>query len=113
MGHVMARLEDAVREAEGGALALSLEVQPGARQAGFPAGFNPWRGRIQARVDQPAEDGRANEALRAQVATFFGVPAAHVQLAAGATNRQKTVVVQGLPWRVALARLREGLEAQQ
>lgn len=108
----MARLEDAVREA-GDGVALNLEVQPGARHPGFPAGFNPWRGRIQARVQAPAEDGQANEALREVVSQFFQVPAANVQLTQGATHRQKTVVVQGLAWREALDRLREGLQAQR
>ncbi|HEV8361265.1 MAG TPA: DUF167 domain-containing protein [Candidatus Thermoplasmatota archaeon] len=108
----MASLEDAVRES-GDGIALNLEVQPGARSENFPAGFNPWRGRIQARVQAPAEDGQANEALRALVSEFFQVPNAQVQLAQGATNRQKTVVVQGVEWRTALARLREGLQAQQ
>jgi uncharacterized protein len=108
----MASLEDAVREADGG-VALNLEVQPGARSEGFPAGFNPWRGRIQARVQAQAENGDANEAVRGLVSQFFQVPSAQVQFTQGATARQKTVVIQGVPWRVALARLREGLQAQQ
>lgn len=112
MARRMAQLEDAVREAEGG-VALNLEVQPGARTAGFPAGFNPWRGRIQARVKAPPEDGKANEDLRALLAEFFRIAPAQVSLAQGATNRQKTVIVQGLAWRDVIARLREGLEAQQ
>lgn len=112
MGKRMASLEDAVRESDGG-IALNLEVQPSARSEGFPAGFNPWRGRIQARVAAPAEDGKANEALRGLVSTFFAVPHAQVVLAQGATARQKTVVVHGVPVKEALARLREGLQAQQ
>lgn len=108
----MARLEDAVRESEGG-VALNLEVQPGARADGFPAGFNPWRGRIQARVQAPPEDGEANEALRQILAAFFHVAPGRVQLTQGATNRQKTVLLQGLPWREALDRLREGLDAKR
>lgn len=109
----MARLEDAVREAEHGGIALNIEVQPGARAPGFPSGFNPWRGRIQARVKAPPEDGQANEEMRILLAEFFEVPPAQVALSHGATNRLKTVVVQGVPVRAALARLREGLEARQ
>jgi hypothetical protein len=108
----MARLEDAVREA-GEGVALNLEVQPGARSEGFPSGFNPWRGRIQARVQAQPENGEANEALRGLVSQFFQVPASQVVLTHGATDRQKTVVVQGLPWKDALLRLREGLQAQR
>lgn len=108
----MARLEDAVREADGG-IALNLEVHPGARQENFPAGFNPWRGRIQARVHAQAENGEANQALRELLSEFFHVQQGQVQLTHGHTDRQKTVVVQGLEWREALTRLREGLEAQK
>jgi uncharacterized protein len=108
----MARLEDAVREAPGGT-ALNLDVHPVARHPGFPSGFNPWRGRIQARVEAPAEDGEANAALRTLVGAFFGVPTAAVQLTQGHTDRQKVVVVQGLPWKTAIQRLREGLDASR
>jgi hypothetical protein len=108
----MARLEDAVREADGGT-ALSLEVQPGARTEGFPAGFNPWRGRIQARVRAPPEDGEANRALVGLVANYFMVPEASVHLAQGQGQRQKTVIVHGLPWRDAVQRLGESLQAQR
>lgn len=107
----MARLEDAVREAEGG-IALSLEVQPGAKQPAFPAGFNAWRGRIQARVQAQAEDGQANAALLGMVADFFRVPAARVELAQGAAQRQKVVIVHGLLREQALGRLRASLEAR-
>ncbi|MCA1814593.1 MAG: DUF167 domain-containing protein [Halobacteriales archaeon] len=91
----MAVLGDAVRAADGGT-SLLVEVQQGARAEQFPAGFNGWRGRIQAKVRAPPEDGAANEALLRVVARFFGVPLARVALAAGATSRQKTIVVRGL-----------------
>lgn len=108
----MARLEDAIRE-DGEGVALRVEVLPGARDDGFPAGFNPWRGRVRARVQAPAEGGEANEALRRLVSSFFAVPAAQVALTHGHAQRQKTVLVRGVAWRDALARLREGLRAQR
>jgi uncharacterized protein (TIGR00251 family) len=103
------RLDEAVRPAAGGA-SLRLDVQPGARQACFPAGFQAWRGRVQARVPAPAEDGAANEALLRLVAAFFGVPPARVRLTAGAASRHKTVVVLGVAAADARARLRASLE---
>jgi len=108
----MSRLEDAVRDTEGG-VALELEVQPGARSEGFPAGFNPWRRRIQARVKAAPQDGEANEALTGLVAAFFEVPRAQVTVAHGGASRQKTVVVRGVAWRDALTRLQEGLKVLQ
>lgn len=101
-------LAGAVRAADGGT-ALLLEVQPGARVERFPAGFNAWRGRVQAKVRAPAQDGAANEALLRLVAEFFGVPAARVALTSGASSRQKTVLVRGVEPERARAMLEAGL----
>lgn len=81
--------QDAVLDAPGGC-ALLLEATPGAKQAAFPAGFNPWRGRIGIAVRAAAQDGQANAEVVAAVAAFFGVPA---RLASGATDRRKRVEV--------------------
>jgi uncharacterized protein (TIGR00251 family) len=103
-----ADLAPAVRAAEQGT-SLLLEVQPGARTEAFPAGFNAWRGRVQARVRAPPEAGAANDALRALVAAFFGVPPGSVDVTAGATSRQKTVLVRGIAPEQARARLEAAL----
>ncbi len=48
-----------------------------------------------ARVRQPPEDGRANDALCALIARTLDAPASRVRLAAGAKSRLKQVAVGG------------------
>jgi uncharacterized protein len=86
---------DAVKPAQGG-VSLDVEVVPGARESRFPAGFNEWRGRIEAKVRAPPEDGQANAELTQIVAAALGVPAASVRVTSGATSRRKTLFVAGL-----------------
>jgi uncharacterized protein (TIGR00251 family) len=75
---------------------LLLEVTPSARTSQFPAGFNPWRGRIGIRVRAPAQEGRANQEVVASVAAFFRVPAARVAVESGHLDSRKSLLVMGL-----------------
>jgi len=72
---------------DGGArCALTIRAQPGARRSGF-AGM--WNGLAKIATSAPPEDGRANDALRDEVAAIVGVRASLVQLVSGATAREK------------------------
>jgi hypothetical protein len=95
---------DAIKETKSGC-AIEVEVTPGSRASVFPAGYNDWRGRIEAKVRAPAEDGQANDELRRLVATTLGVPPARVSVTSGATARRKTLTVEGLAHADAVARL--------
>lgn len=86
-------------------VALEVEVVPGSRESRFPAGFNPWRGRLEAKVRAPPEDGKANAELCALVADALGVPASSVAVTSGATSRRKTLTVRGLDRVACEARL--------
>ncbi len=94
----------AVKPAKGGC-ALEVEVVPGSRESRFPAGFNAWRGRLEAKVRAPPEEGQANAELVGLVADALGVPASCVRVGAGATSRRKTLHVEGLAPQEAAARL--------
>lgn len=86
---------DAVQPADGG-VRLLLEASPGAGHARFPDGYDPWRKRLGIRVREPARDGRANAAVLAMVAEFFGVRSTAVAIEAGETDSRKTVLVLGV-----------------
>jgi len=58
-----------------------------------------------ARVRQPPEDGRANDALCALLAKALDMPASRARLTAGAKSRLKQVAVRGDP-EALIARLR-------
>src|SRR5688572_22845707 len=92
---VMPSWRDAVQPADGG-VRLLLHASPGAGHARFPDGYDPWRKRLGIRVKEPARDGRANAAVLAMVADFFGVGRTSVALEAGEADSRKTVLVLGV-----------------
>lgn len=96
--------QDAVQDAPGGARLL-LDVTPGAKEARFPDGFEPWRKRIGMRVRAPAQDGEANADVLRTLAAFFRHPTGRVHLEAGATDRRKAVRLMGLDRAAVLAAL--------
>lgn len=86
-------------------VALDVEVVPGSRESRFPAGFNEWRGRLEAKVRAPPTEGQANAELARLVADALGVPAARVRVTSGHASRRKTLTVDGVGVEAAVARL--------
>jgi uncharacterized protein YggU (UPF0235/DUF167 family) len=52
---------------------------------------------LKARVRAVPEGGKANEALIALVSKQLKLPASRIRLVAGATSRQKTLLLEGDP----------------
>ncbi len=75
---------------DGGAIVLSLHVQPGAKRTEV-AGIHG--GALKIRLAAPPVDGKANAELRRFLGDAFGVPIARVVLVRGESSRQKTVRV--------------------
>lgn len=72
-------------------LVLSLRVQPRAARDQWVA---PHGTAYKVRITAPPVEGKANEHLRRFLAHLFGVPAARVELMAGAQARHKRFVVR-------------------
>lgn len=89
---------------------MLLDVAPGAKEACFPDGFEPWRKRIGMRVRAPAQEGEANADVVRTVAAFFAHPTARVHLESGATDRRKAIRLMGLDRDQVLAALRPHFE---
>ena len=68
-------------------------------------------GAVKVKVQAPALEGKANEALLALIAAALEVPRARVTLAAGAHSRWKRVVASGVSVDDAAARLERSVEA--
>jgi uncharacterized protein len=83
------------RPAEGG-ITLRVKVQPRARRPGIgglaPGADGP---RLRLAVTEAAEDGRANRAVCAALATALGLPASAVSILQGMAAREKLVQVAG------------------
>ncbi len=91
----MPGLDDAVRGAGPGAVALEIHVEPGSSRPGL-AGYDPWRRRLRLRVAARPREGAANREVVELLASALGVATRDVEVVAGATSRLKTVVVRGL-----------------
>jgi uncharacterized protein (TIGR00251 family) len=80
------------REA-GGAVLLTVHVQPGAKRTEV-AGVHG--DALKIRLAAPPVDGKANECLVAFLAQRLGIARAAVELAGGATARRKRVRLAGV-----------------
>ena len=83
---------------------VHVRAHPGARRNGITGVRD---GELCVAVRAPADRGRANDAIVRFLAKALGVPRGGVELIAGATNRHKRFVVQGLTVQAA----REALAA--
>jgi uncharacterized protein (TIGR00251 family) len=72
---------------------LSVRAQPGAKRN---AVLGEQAGALKVAVTAPPQDGRANEALVEVLREWLGVRRSQVELAAGATSRNKTVLLRRL-----------------
>ncbi len=75
-------------------VALALYIQPKASK-------NCFRGQhgdeLKLAITAPPVDGKANKAVVAYLAKFFGVPKSSVTIKSGQQSRHKRCLVQGLP----------------
>lgn len=72
---------------------LELHVQPGARRSEFAGKHGE---RIKLRLAAPPVDGKANAALIAFLAGYFGVPRRNVSIVSGVKSRTKRVAIEGV-----------------
>ena len=69
---------------------LQLKVIPASSKTAFAGAVN---GRIKLKVAAAPEDGKANAALTAFLARYFGVPKKDVQIQCGEKSALKTVLL--------------------
>jgi uncharacterized protein (TIGR00251 family) len=84
---------------------VEFDVSAGADETVVPSGFNEWRGRFEARLSEPARDGRANAELLEEVEKATD---SETRLVGGASSTKKTVEVARAADEV-LEALRDGL----
>jgi uncharacterized protein (TIGR00251 family) len=72
---------------------LAVRAQPGARKAGV---LGEQAGALKVAVTAPPEDGRANQALTELLREWLGLKRSQVELAGGATSRNKQFLIRGL-----------------
>jgi uncharacterized protein (TIGR00251 family) len=81
---------------------LPVRAQPGARKAGV---LGEHAGALKLGVTAPPQDGRANEAVVALVRELLGLKRSQVELIAGLKDRNKKLLVRGVPREELAARI--------
>ena len=77
----------------GPSIRLRVRVSPGASRSHVVGRHgDAWKMRVAA----PPENGKANDALVALLAETLDVPRSSIEIAAGHSSRDKTVVITGL-----------------
>jgi uncharacterized protein (TIGR00251 family) len=77
-------------------VAVLIKVQPRSRRPGLHGTQDSASGlRLKVAVTEAAEDGKANRAVCAMLAKALDRPPSSVEIASGASNREKLVLVTG------------------
>ncbi|MBC7084788.1 MAG: YggU family protein [Methanomethylovorans sp.] len=93
---------DALREVSDGII-VDIEVTPGSKQVCVPSGYNPWRKRIEVKLSESAQKGKANGQLIEQMAYIFKVPSSSVIIISGFKNNQKSILIKKVDMNLALS----------
>ncbi|MCQ6962586.1 DUF167 domain-containing protein [Methanolobus chelungpuianus] len=101
--------EDAIKIASGGVI-IDIEVTPGSRRTCIPGGYNPWRKRIEVKLSENAQKGKANEQLVEGFSSLFGVREADISIVTGLKNTKKSVLLMGVSREEAVSVMGRGLD---
>ncbi|MBU3968348.1 MAG: YggU family protein [Euryarchaeota archaeon] len=86
-------MKDAIRQTHVGVV-LDLEISPGAKETAVQ-GYNPWRKRIEVRLSERAQKGKANEQLKIFLSDLFHVNSRDVRIITGLANSKKSLLIIG------------------
>lgn len=87
-------MKDAIKPSSDGVI-LDLEISAGAKETAVH-GYNPWRKRIEIRLSERAQKGRANAELVSFLSDLFKVNSGNVRIISGLTNSKKSVKIAGM-----------------
>jgi uncharacterized protein (TIGR00251 family) len=89
-------MKDAIKPStDGVGVILDLEISAGAKETAVH-GYNPWRKRIEIRLSERAQKGRANAELVSFLSGLFKINSGNVRIISGLTNSKKSVKVTGM-----------------
>lgn len=87
-------MKEAIKPSGDGVI-LDLEISAGAKETAVH-GYNPWRKRIEIRLSERAQKGRANAELVSFLSGLFNVNSGNVRIISGLTNSKKSVKITGM-----------------
>ncbi len=102
-------LEDAIKQYKDGVV-IDFEVTPGSRSICVPSGFNEWRKRVEVKLSQNAQKGKANEQLIENLSKLFGITTSNITITSGSKNSKKSVMVEGVDYNKVFNILKSSLD---
>lgn len=84
-------MKDAIKPCSDGVI-LDLEISAGAKKTAV-SGYNPWRRRIEVKLSERAQKGKANAELASFLSGLFNVNSRDVMIITGLTNSKKSVKI--------------------
>ncbi|WP_292467191.1 DUF167 domain-containing protein [Methanolobus sp.] len=93
--------KDALKEVDAGVI-IDIEVTPGSKSLCVPSGYNHWRKRIEVRLSQNAQKGKANEQLIGILADIFGLRSSAISIVSGMHNSKKSLLLENIEYVVVV-----------
>ena len=91
---------------------LAVRAQPGAKKTAITGVYGQGaETQLKIAVQAPPVEGRANTALVAFLADFFGIPRSRVELVSGELSRSKVFLLRGVTLAQAEARLTQAMHS--
>lgn len=91
---------------------LAVRAQPGAKKTAITGVYGEGaETQLKIAVQAPPVEGRANTALVAFLADFFGIPRSRVKLVSGELSRSKVFLLRGVTLAQAEARLTQPMHS--
>ena len=84
-------MKDAIKITREGVI-LDLEISAGAKETAIQ-GYNEWRKRIEVRIAQRAQQGKANSELISFLSDLFNVNSKNIEIISGLTSSKKSVLI--------------------
>ncbi|MDO9097582.1 MAG: DUF167 domain-containing protein [Candidatus Methanoperedens sp.] len=84
-------MKDAIRQSSDGVI-LDLEISAGSKETAVHR-YNPWRKRIEVKLSEQAQKGKANAELISFLSGLFNVNSQNVRIITGLTNSKKSVKI--------------------
>lgn len=86
--------EDALTRTESGVI-VNVEVSPGSKKMRIPGGYDPWRKRIELKISEQAQKGKANKQIIESFSILFEIPSANVSIIGGQKSGKKSILLVG------------------
>jgi len=83
-------IRDAIHTKGNGCI-IDFEINPGSSKLVVPSGYNVWRKRVEGKLTEPAQKGKANDQLIQKLSHIFQINSSSITIVSGAKTTKKSV----------------------